>query len=84
MLETRRPRSWLKTVSAFANERGGFLVFGVADDGSICGLADIRRDIDIISKQIKERIAPLPTVDIRSHHTDDGKDIILLHVMPGD
>ena len=35
MLETRKPKSWLKTVSAFANERGGGLIFGMADDKTI-------------------------------------------------
>ena len=28
-LETKRPKSWLKTVSAFANCHGGVLIFGV-------------------------------------------------------
>lgn len=32
-------RSALKTISAFANCGGGVLYLGVADDGSICGLA---------------------------------------------
>ena len=26
MLEVRKPKSWLKSVSAFANERGGGLI----------------------------------------------------------
>lgn len=37
-LETKKPKSWLKSVSAFANSIGGTLFFGVADDRSICGL----------------------------------------------
>ena len=32
MLEERRPRSWLKSVSAFANGIGGALIFGVSDE----------------------------------------------------
>ena len=28
-LEENRPKSWLKSVSAFANGVGGFLVFGI-------------------------------------------------------
>ena len=30
--------SFLKTVSAFANERDGEIIFGVADDGGVIGV----------------------------------------------
>ena len=82
-LEVKKPKSWLKSVSAFANERGGGLIFGMADDKTIVGLTDIRRDIDTISKQIKEKITPLPTVDFRAYQTDDGKDILIVEVTAG-
>lgn len=36
-LETKRPKSWLKTVSAFANGVGGSLYFGVGDNGKAIG-----------------------------------------------
>ena len=32
-VETNKPRSWLKTVSAFANGIGGSIYVGVSDDG---------------------------------------------------
>jgi ATP-dependent DNA helicase RecG len=82
-LEARKPKSWLKSVSAFANERGGRLIFGMADDKMIVGLADIKGDINAISKQIKERITPLPTVDFSAYQTDEGKDILVVEVMAG-
>ena len=31
-LEVKRPKSWLKSVSAFTNGEGGTLVFGISDD----------------------------------------------------
>ena len=31
-LEVKQPKSWLKSVSAFANGEGGTLVFGISDD----------------------------------------------------
>lgn len=37
-LEVKRPKSWLKSVSAFANGEGGTLVFGVSDDDQVWGL----------------------------------------------
>lgn len=33
MLEERKPKSWCKSISAFANGIGGSLVFGIADNG---------------------------------------------------
>jgi len=83
MLEVNKPKSWLKSVSAFANERGGGLIFGMADDKTIVGLDDIKRDIDIISKQIKEKITPIPTVDFRAYQTNNGKDILIVEIAAG-
>ena len=34
-LETKRPKSWCKSISAFANTSGGVLIFGISDDGNI-------------------------------------------------
>ena len=36
-LEVGRPKSWLKSVSAFANGNGGTLIFGISDDDQIVG-----------------------------------------------
>lgn len=83
MLEIKKPKSWLKSDSAFANERGGNLIFGMADDKTVVGLADIKCDIDIISKQIKEKITPLPDVDFRAYQTDEEKDILIVEVTAG-
>ena len=52
MLERKDPTSWLKSVSAFANTQGGKLLFGVANDGSLQGLADARGDSEFISEAI--------------------------------
>ena len=38
MLERKKVKSWLKSVSAFANTDGGSLFYGVNDDGVIVGL----------------------------------------------
>ena len=39
-VEKNKPKSWLKSVSAFANGIGGTLFFGVSDDRTITGLDD--------------------------------------------
>ena len=38
-LEEKRPKSWLKSVSAFANCIGGVLIFGVSDNDELFGLS---------------------------------------------
>lgn len=38
MLERKKVKSWLKSVSAFANTDGGSLFYRVNDDGVIVGL----------------------------------------------
>ena len=50
MPERKDQTSWLKSVSAFANTQGGKLLFGVANDGSLQGLADAQGDSEFISE----------------------------------
>ena len=38
-VEHRKSKSWLKSVSAFANGIGGSLFFGIDDDKNIVGIA---------------------------------------------
>ena len=59
-LETKRPKSWLKTVSAYANGMGGSIYFGVTDDGVPVKLDDVQKTAEEISRFIKECISPLP------------------------
>ena len=49
-LEERRPKSWCKSVSAFADGIGGKLVWGIADDDTLVGLADAKGDAKKISE----------------------------------
>lgn len=62
-LEVKRPKSWLKSVSAFTNGEGGTLVFGISDDDQVVGLADAESDAEKISEEIKTKLDPIPTVD---------------------
>lgn len=39
-LETKKPKSWLKSVSAFANGIGRKLIFGIDDSGEIVAIID--------------------------------------------
>lgn len=82
-VERRKVKSWLKSVSAFANGSGGTLLFGVADDSSIAGLADAAADAEFVSQKIKERIDPVPQTRMTIERIE-GKDVIALYVEHGD
>ena len=60
-LEEKEPRSWLKSVSAFANGFGGMLIFGIVDKtGEIVGVDDPDGDAEKISRCIRDRIDLIP------------------------
>jgi ATP-dependent DNA helicase RecG len=81
-IETNKPRSWLKTVSAFANGVGGSIYFGVSDDGKILGLQNPREDAEKISELIKARLEPAVTVELNQLQID-GKSLLHLRVPGG-
>ena len=83
MLEEKKPKSWCKSVSAFANGIGGVLIFGISNDDKIVGLENAERDAEIISEQIKTRLDPIPNFTLK-FHAEDGKKLILLNVYSGD
>ena len=64
MLEEKRPKSWLKSISAFANGLGGSLFLGVSNDGIVQGLDDIQHVCETISSKIRDYIDPLPEVEM--------------------
>lgn len=54
MLEEKKPKSWLKSVSAFANGLGGSLFFGIDNDGIIRGLDNVQNVCEAISSKIRD------------------------------
>ena len=81
-LEIKKPKSWLKTVSAFANGIGGAIIFGVADKSEIIGLSEYKKDSENISEMIKTKIEPLPKINLK-HYLIENKNIIILYVYAG-
>ena len=81
-LETRKPRSWLKTVSAFANGAGGSLFFGINDEGDIIGIDDIKEASQKITELIRARIDPKP-IFLSVPHNVNGVNILEIQVQPG-
>ena len=81
-LEERRPKTWLKSVSAFANSKGGIILFGVDDTHKLKGLDDIQYVAEKITEFINARILPLPRYEINSF-SEDGKDFLELKIGDG-
>lgn len=81
-LEAKKPKSWLKSVSAFSNGIGGTLFFGIDDNRNVIGLVDAQADAEAISRLIKERITPYPNF-ILTPERENGKDILVLTVSAG-
>ena len=72
-LEERKPKSWLKSVSAFANTRGGSLFFGIDNDGVVRSLDDVQHVCEAISIHIRDRMDPLPDVEMIPLEVEDKK-----------
>ena len=82
-LEEKKPRSWLKSISAFANTRGGHLIFGVKNEPRVVlGLDDPQRTISKITEIIKVRIDPAPRYQVRQVEIE-GKPCVDLEVQNG-
>ena len=82
-LEERKPKSWLKSVSAFANSKGGIILFGVDDSThELKGLDNIQQVAEKITEIINARILPLPRYEINSF-TENGKDFLELKIGDG-
>ena len=82
MLEEKKPKSWLKSVSAFANTMGGSLFFGVDNDGNVKGLDDIQHVTETISMKIRDYMDPLPDVEMVPLE-QEGKHVLQLKVKEG-
>ena len=81
-LERHKPKSWLKSVSAFANSKGGALIWGIDDEDRLVGLDDAKGDSEFISTMIKNKLDLIPRVNLEIIR-NDKKDVIILHVYEG-
>ena len=72
-------RTYLKTVSAFANFGDGKIYFGITDNGEIKGIDDPRSASLDIENQINDLIKPRPNF----HLSIDPDNVIILEVFEG-
>lgn len=82
-LEKIKPKSWLKSVSAFANTKGGIILFGIEDKShKSVGLKDVKEDAETITELINSKITPLPRYEINTFNEED-KDFLELKIGDG-
>lgn len=82
-LEEKKPKSWLKSISAFANTKGGIILFGIDDKKhEHKGIENVAKVTEKISELINDRIEPLPRYELNCFE-EDGKDFIVLEVGDG-
>ena len=78
-LEEKKPKSWLKSVSAFANTIGGTLFFGVDNDKKPYPIENPQYVSDKISELINARIKPTPLY-ILTPFQEEGNTIIAVKI----
>ena len=81
-LERNKPKSWLKSVSAFANTSGGTIVFGLSDDDELIGLDNYKEDSGLISEMLKAKMDPIPGIQLENI-MENGKYFIILKIEEG-
>ena len=83
-LETTKPKSWLKTVSAFANGIGGHILFGYEDKShEPVGITNVQETVSKISELISARISPMPRYEIDTIIEKEGSICVDLEVNAG-
>lgn len=78
-----QPERWLKTVVAFANCKGGRVVFGVNDAREVIGLTgDLYAIRDSIADRIADACSPMPDITIGIVNVE-GREVLELSVAQG-
>jgi predicted HTH transcriptional regulator len=77
------PEKIARALIAFANTKGGYILFGVDDDGSIVGVESEKSEVDLIGEAGKVYCVPEihPEIHIVAF---DGKDVIAAYVAESD
>ena len=82
-VEYTKPKSWLKSVSAFANSNGGSLLFGVrVVDKKPVGLTNVVKDSEKVTELINSKITPLPRYELNVFN-EENKDFMEVKIGDG-
>jgi Putative DNA-binding domain len=79
---------WKKTVVAFANTEGGYILFGVRNDAQVVGLSkelakhgSLEHFKDGLTDAISNTITPVPLYEILPPVKIEGKDVLVIKVI---
>lgn len=79
-----RPQRIAKEIIAFANTRGGQLLLGVADDGTITGLRDVGEEEFALRGALSQFCDPPVQVEIERIPIAHRRDVIIVRVAESD
>lgn len=74
-------RSLAAEIVALSTAKGGVVVLGVADDGSVVGLSDVDDVEERVANLVRKTVDPPMNPDIEKR-TIDGKDVLVVEVSP--
>jgi len=72
-----------KEIIAFANSKGGIIIFGVKDNGKICGVLSEKEIEELVKKTIEEFITPKILYEIEYFEYED-REIVVLNIPESD
>lgn len=79
-----RPHRLAKEVIAFANTRGGHLLLGVDDDGSIVGVRDADEELYSLQEALDNHCSPAVPVRLEHVEISRRRDVIVVWVRSSD
>jgi len=74
------PEKIAREMIAFANTKGGHILFGVDDDGSIVGVRSEKSEIDEIEHAAQFLCEPPIQMQSETVHAGGGKYLVVIHV----
>jgi ATP-dependent DNA helicase RecG len=82
-LSTGQRTDGAKAACGMLNGNGGFVLFGVSDDGHIAGQQVSTGTLEDVAREIR-RIEPLPLLSPETVHLPDGRAVVLIRVPRGE
>ena len=76
------PEKIAKEICAFSNTKGGVLLVGIDDDGSVVGIKSEKTEMDIVQKACEFYITPEIFPEFKLFY-EDGKDILAVSIPEG-
>lgn len=77
-----KPEKIAKEICAFSNTKGGVLIIGLDDDGSIVGIKSEKSEIDIVEQTCSFYLRPEVVPEIQIFEID-GKDLLCVVIKEG-